>query len=392
MAHPIAKVSGDLHAILMPRRRTSPGFRSRTVQGAVLAAFLLVWPAAANAQTESVAAAASSPSSRRILVLPAVGSAPETGLQLGVAVLAVFSDASGWRRPTSITTSAVRTTKGQVRISLDAERWTAGNTWRIAFNGAWQRFPLPYFGYGGDTPDSARELYTPRGLEASLTVQRRVSGPLYLTSSARVVSSNIVTTDPLGVLQSGTVPGSRGGRSVETSVGLLADSRENLFAPRTGRLAQLSFARADRSLGSEFTYNRLRADIREYHSVGPHTFAFHALVHGTSRGAPFDQVALVGGGDIMRGYARGRYRDAWMGAVQAEYRSPIVRRVGAVMFAGAGSVDSTFARLADARRLATYGVGVRFQLDAGQRTAARADLARGSAGASGVYIGFNQAF
>lgn len=359
---------------------------------ALPASVLLLVPTGLAAQTGPSPVADTLVASRRVLVLPAVGSAPETGLQLGVAVLAVFSDADGATRPSSITTSAVRTTKGQVRVSLDAERWTGANTWRMAFNGAWQRFPLPYFGIGPATMETARELYTPRGVEAMLTVQRRISGPFYLTASTRVISTSIVTTDSSGVLKAGSVTGSRGGRSVEWSAGLLVDNRDNVFSPRSGRFGQLSVARAHRSIGSEFEYNRLRADFREYHSVGSHTFALHALVHGATAGAPFDQVALVGGSDIMRGYAKGRYRDAWMAAAQGEYRTPLVHRFGAVLFAGAGTVDSSFARLARGGLLATYGAGLRFGLDERQRTAIRLDIARGSEGASGLYIGFNQAF
>jgi hypothetical protein len=42
--------------------------------------------------------------------------------------------------------------------------------------------------------------------------------------------------------------------------------------------------------------------------------------------------------------------------------------------------------------LPTYGAGVRVQIDERQRTSVRLDYARGHAGASGLYIGFNQAF
>ncbi len=40
----------------------------------------------------------------------------------------------------------------------------------------------------------------------------------------------------------------------------------------------------------------------------------------------------------------------------------------------------------------TLGAGLRFQIDQRQRTGVRADYGRGRDGASGLYIGFNQAF
>jgi hypothetical protein len=114
---------------------------------------------------------------------------------------------------------------------------------------------------------------------------------------------------------------------------------------------------------------------------------------GVQGGAPFDQLALVGGGDIMRGYARGRYRDRWMLASQAEYRTPMARRIGGVLFGGAGVVAPAADELfGDRVLLPTYGAGVRFQLDTKQRSAVRVDYGRGRDGASGLYIGFNQAF
>jgi outer membrane protein assembly factor BamA len=356
-----------------------------------LLAGILLFSASATAQSTD-SRLVDSAASRRILVLPAVGSAPETGLQLGVAVLAVFEHGGRTRRPSSVTASAVRSMKNQLRISLDGERWSHGNNWRVAFNGSWQRFPLPYFGRGAETLESARELYTPRGVEATLTLQRRIAGPVFVVAGSRVVSTRIVETEIGRALSPGTLPGSRGGRSVEASAGLLVDNRDNLFSPTAGRLAQITISRADNSIGSEFGYSRFRADMREYRSLGSHTFAVQGLVHGTTEGAPFDQVALIGGSDIMRGYVKGRYRDSWMAAAQAEYRSPFVRRFGAVVFAGAGTVDSTATRLPRGRMLATYGAGLRFQLDRRQRTAARLDVAGGTDGASGLYIGFNQAF
>lgn len=69
------------------------------------------------------------------------------------------------------------------------------------------------------------------------------------------------------------------------------------------------------------------------------------------------------------------------------------RRLGAVAFAGAGVVAPSAGDLLSERvLLPSYGIGGRFQLDARQRSAVRVDYGRGRDGASGLYIGFNQAF
>jgi hypothetical protein len=50
------------------------------------------------------------------------------------------------------------------------------------------------------------------------------------------------------------------------------------------------------------------------------------------------------GGNVLRGYLQGRYRDKALTAVQAEFRTPVWRRLGAAVFGGVGQVGP---RLAD---------------------------------------------
>ena len=59
---------------------------------------------------------------------------------------------------------------------------------------------------------------------------------------------------------------------------------------------------------------------------------------------------------------------------------------------GAGLSAPALDALSGRRLLPTYGARLRFQIDQRQRTGVRADYGRGRDGASGLYIGFNQAF
>ncbi|MEO7522311.1 MAG: BamA/TamA family outer membrane protein, partial [Gemmatimonas sp.] len=202
-----------------------------------------------------------------------------------------------------------------------------------------------------------------------------------------------ITPDSAGALRTSGLRGTSGGRIVELALGALDDTRDNLFSPERGRFVQATYARAADALGSEFSYGRLRLDARAYRAlrtVG--TLAAQVLAVGVDGNAPFDGLALVGGGDIMRGYPRGRYRDRWFTGAQAEYRSPSFKRVGGVVFGGAGVVAERVGDLMDGRLLPTYGVGLRVAIDRAQRTAVRADYGRGRDANSGLYIGFNQAF
>jgi Omp85 superfamily domain len=342
---------------------------------------------------EAQAAPDSTVGRRRIQPLPALGSAPETGLQFGVTVLAVVDrPAQDHARPASLIATALRSTKAQTRISVEGEHWTRQNARRVNALVAWQKFPLPFYGIGDATPDRNKEIFTPKGIEALAGMQQRVRGSWYATGGIRLLDQSIIA-DTVGVLRQGTLTGSNGGRLVELSIGALIDSRDNLFAPRQGTFAQATYTHNDDDLGSPFQYDRVRLDARHYRTLtGTHIVAAQLLLLGVSGDAPFDQLALVGGGDIMRGYARGRYRDQRLAAAQIEYRTPLVHRVGLVAFAGAGTVAREWDALTDARLLPTYGGGVRVQIDPQQRTAVRVDFGVGRDSSNGLYIGFNQAF
>jgi hypothetical protein len=337
---------------------------------------------------------------RRIQPFPALGSAPETGLQLGVTVLSVFEPPPmRHARPASVIATAIRSTKGQTRLSLEGEHWSRNNDRRLQGLIAWQKFPLPFYGIGAGAPEQNKETYTPTGLEVAATVQQRLRGSWYAVGTARFLSQRITPDSGAGALATnGNIVGRDGGRVGEIGAGVLRDSRDYVFNPTRGTFAQASFVTSGSFVGSEFDYDRLRVDFRRYVPfAGAHVLAVQALLIGTSGDAPFDQLALVGGGDIMRGYTRGRFRDDWLSAAQVEYRSPIRRRLGVVAFAGVGQVSEQASALFDSddldeRLLPTYGAGVRFQIDARQRTAVRVDYGRGRDNASGLYIGFNQAF
>ena len=373
---------------VIPMLRLPPTHRDPLFRAALLAALALVAAAAVFAQS-----APDSVGRRRIQPLPALGSAPETGLQFGATVLAVWEPAPRLRtRPASLLASVLRTTKAQTRVRIDGERWSTGNTRRLAGSLQWQEFPLPFFGFGDRTPESAEEIYTPTGTEAVLSAQQRLAGPWYATAGVRHLDQKI-TADTVGVLRLGQITGSTGGVSTELSAGLQRDTRDNLFAPHAGQWLQLTYARAADGIWSDYSYGTLKLDGRSYHTIGmAHVIALQLQVTGVDGAAPFDALALVGNGDIMRGYKRGRYRDRWLSAAQAEYRSPSWHRLGGVVFGGAGVSSSTLGDLSGRRVLPTYGAGLRVQIDARQRTGIRADYGRGLDGASGLYIAFNQAF
>ena len=333
--------------------------------------------------------------SSRIFVLPYLGSAPETGLQYGATVFRIRQPADSSTRPSTAQLFASYTAKRQARVFAEADRWTAGNAWHLTGHLEWQRFPLPFYGFGDRAPESAEEFYTPNALIASAIVQRRVRGPLYLVGGYSAQRSRITNVAPDGALGSGAVFGDTGGVLTLLQVGGLWDDRDDVFAPTSGNFVQLTESYSTGALGSDYTFRRFVADARHFLPLGDRrVLAVQGVAEMTGGNPPFDQLSLVGNSNYLRGYTRGRFRDRDLAAVQAEYRAPLWRRLGWVAFGGAGRIATQPSDLfaSDARTLPSYGVGARWTLFSGSRSDIRIDYARADDAQSGIYVALNEAF
>jgi outer membrane protein assembly factor BamA len=328
--------------------------------------------------------------SSALRILPVIGSAPETGFVGGATALRVTS-ARDDTRPSTDQVYVAYTAKQQFRAFVSTDRWSDENRWGMNAQIEYLRFPQPYYGLGIDAPDQAEEWYEARSWVAGLTIRRRFGRALYGQLGHRYSDMKIGDIEDGGLIAAGGVYGSRGGVVSQLVGGGAWDSRDNLFAPRTGMFVQATVAHSDDAFGADYRFTRYIGDARRYRRIGRGVLAGQAYLEATSGRAPFDQLSLVGSGSVMRGYARGRYRDRELVAAQVEYRTPVVGRLGAAIFAGGGTVAPAIGALASSVLLPSFGAGARWLLLPKQGTTVRVDYGVGKR-SSGLYIAFNEAF
>jgi outer membrane translocation and assembly module TamA len=119
--------------------------------------------------------------------------------------------------------------------------------------------------------------------------------------------------------------------------------------------------------------------------------AFNTVGNFNTQGVPFIEMAKVGNDDILRGYARNRFRDLNFVATQAELRFPLWRRFGGVVFTGVGDVFQTPKDLRLDLLKYTYGTGLRFAINSKERLNVRFDYGWGR-GEQSFYITLTEAF
>lgn len=329
----------------------------------------------------------------RLTALPVVSYSDVTGLQYGATVFRSFrvgDDPSA--RPSSLAFYAAATARHHAKAHVQLDRWSTRNTTRTRARIEHISYPLPFFGVGAATPDSAEEWYSSGVSTVQLFVQRAVRPSTFIHGGARYVRSSMRRVEEGRTLAEGLIAGSSGSDVMTAELGLVIDSRDNTGSARAGTYVRALPSIASKAIGSDFTFRRLTVDARRYGAfLSRHVVAAQFQYDGISGTAPFDHLAMIGSDSAMRGYPRGRFRDQHAITAQAELRTAHWRRVGAVAFAGGGTVAPVLSKVTGQRWYPTAGVGVRYVLSPRDRTVVRADLGIGR-GAFGINVGVGEAF
>jgi outer membrane translocation and assembly module TamA len=193
-------------------------------------------------------------------------------------------------------------------------------------------------------------------------------------------------------LKNEEVVGANGGVSSGLGLSMIWDSRDNIFYPSKGIYIKLKTLFYMKAIASDYDFNWYVADIRKYIGLrNQQIFAIQFFGSFVSDRTPFYEFPLLGGGQIMRGYFQGRYRDKLYMAGQAEYRRHLWRRFGMVAFAGAGDVSEKFRGFQIREFKTSLGFGLRFLFNKEENVNIRMDIGFGK-DTNGIYFGVEEAF
>ncbi len=329
---------------------------------------------------------------QRTLVLPVVGYSEVTGLQYGATAFRSHRPDNPDARASTEAIYFARTAREHTKAYAQVERWSNDNAlhWRARID--YRSYPLPYFGIGNATSDSVEEWYSGGVATAQLDAQQEIRPHLYVMAGWRLLHTSMREVEAGGALAGGTVPGSSGGTVSEIRSGIAWDSRDTPVAPRHGTWARVLLSAASDRWGSGFGYTRVTLDARRYHGLSRgFSMAAQLQIDAVRGSVPFDLLPMIGADSAMRGYDRGRYRDAAATTTQVELRSPFWQRAGFVVFAGAGTVADRLSGLASGSWYPTIGAGGRWLISPASRLALRLDLAFGR-GSLGLNAGVGEAF
>ncbi|MGB2958434.1 MAG: BamA/TamA family outer membrane protein, partial [Bacteroidota bacterium] len=283
----------------------------------------------------------------------------------------------------------------QYSISLKPELFFARNRYYSSLNLAFSKILDRFYGIGNDTPESDKAPY----LATAVDIEAKFRMPALFLPDEILVDLiydfryySVIDTKENPLLINDLVPGSGGGLSSGIGFGFVWDNRDNIYFPQSGMFHQFRAVFNMQAIGSDFDYNDYQLDLRGFYAVAPDNIIAAQLYAQAVRGfPPFYEMAALGGSERMRGYFEGRYRDRNYITAQVEYRSIVWWRIGLVGFLGAGQVADRTREMRWDEFKPTYGVGLRFVLDAKEKVDLRVDFGWGR-GTNGIYFAINEAF
>jgi hypothetical protein len=353
---------------------------------AALLSGLLLNVAQANGETP-----ADTTTSRKLSIIPVpvIAYTPETKWMFGAYVGMIYHMEDSLR-PSSTSIKALYSQRKQFVFGFDPTVYAGA--YQISNVTEFLKWPDYFYGIGNDVPDSAEEEYTARIIASDFMVRRELRPQFWAGVRYQFERIKLLAVEPRGMLAAKTLPAPVEGITSGAGVSVSYDTRDNIFFPLTGSLANLSASFYRRGLGSEFSYDNYVVDLRHYLPLtGTHLVAFQIYGSFISGTPHFRHYSVLGGDTRLRGYNGARYRDRQAVYAQAEYRFPIWWRFRGVIFSGAGDVVDEIADFAPRKFKHVVGGGLRFLAIEKEKIYVRLDLGYGI-NSDGFYLAVSEAF
>ena len=344
----------------------------------------------ANSDTTGTSKNQSTKKSKTIL-FPAVSYAPETSIALGVSAMHFYKTSTD-ARLSQISANALYTFNRQFINEVNLLHFTPGNRFLVKAGLALNKFPEKFYGIGNKTVEENAVTITYNVVKTDISLLKEIRKNTY--AGIRYNYSNFYQVyqdnDASPILD--TLTGGSGSVQSGWGIELLHDSRDNVNNSSKGWYALFDATWNNKFFGSGTNYFAFDADIRKYHTLrSGAVLALQGIVKIKEGEVPFTQLSYLGGGNMMRGFYAGRFRDKDLVAFQAEYRRHLWRNWGFVLFSGVGKVSPHLDQINNKDLQHSLGFGVRRFISKQQKVNLRIDVGYGN-GQCNFYVNIGEAF
>jgi hypothetical protein len=331
------------------------------------------------------------------IVYPTLAYTPETKTEIGLVNLYLFyANQNNKNRLSEINTFSFYTAEKQYGVLLDHAIYGDGDKWFFLGRGKFQYFPMKYYGIGMNTPEEGYDLVSNTNIQLRERVLRKIRGNFFIGAEFDFQKMYNVEFSVSNPVDYDYPTGYKGSSNIGFGMGLVFDNRKNVMNVRKGLFAELAFLNYSKSFGSTNSFVSTQFDFRYFRTgfTPKDVLALQGSALFNNGDVPFNQMAMIGGESMMRGYYLGRFRDKNFLTSQAEYRFlpfGFSKRLGAAAFISTATVAPSAKSLFSSSFKMAGGVGARYLIFKSKDIFVRFDLGFTPEG-NGYYFYIGEAF
>lgn len=308
------------------------------------------------------------------VLLPAIGSSPETGFQYGAYVMRQFEQTDIDEPQDRLELLLQGTSKGQYQAYLWPNYFVAGGDWNLTGKLGGMYWPTPYYGQSNDIdPDDEKEVYDLTSFDGEFGAAYRVTPSLRIGGLVFVEREDVVD-DPDNALLDDSVRGFDGG--LYSGVGLTAswDTRDDRDWPTHGFRIASELRQYTGYLGSDADFVIFDQRASHFIPIGDDVVALGLNYGFGGETTPFTRLPRPNGAKTLRAANGNLWTDHHRLGSQAEYRMTLTPRWAVTGFLDTAQVAPTLDELGLDRFHTSVGGGIRYATLAGSRFNIRADV------------------
>ncbi|HLF34596.1 MAG TPA: BamA/TamA family outer membrane protein [Cyclobacteriaceae bacterium] len=333
----------------------------------------------------------------KFVFYPAAGYSPETSFELGaVGAFLLNSGHDSAKiplRPATMVPHFLFTWNGQFMSAVKSDIYFKTGYY-INFNIRYFDYPDQFFGIGSNT-SSSKESFTDRFFRIDGKLARAYHKKTFLGINFDWSADHLDDFRDGGILDTGNIAGTEGGYIFGIGPSVRFDTRDNILYPTRGIMAEANILAYPGNLTSGYSFTSLKVEGKYFTKVfSDNILAIQAVFQLTSGNKiPFYRLPRLGGDTRMRGIEHeNRYIDRNAYYLQVEGRRDLFWRLGGVLFAAAGNVNSRLSEFGFRDIKYVFGIGGRFRPFKNDRLNLRMDIGKGPGDQYGIYLGVGEAF
>ena len=283
--------------------------------------------------------------------------------------------------PNSYYLSLEYSAKKQFAVKFEPELHFRNGFYTFSPKLNFKKWPSKFYGIGNNAALDKAEDFTPIEFGSTLDLSRKISSNLDISVIYDFSYYDITKKEYGGLLNTGIIPGSKGGFNSGLGIQISYDSRNAEDYPTKGSLFSFRAMNYNKIIGSDYNFDEFTLDLRQYFSFSDkHTFALQGYLSLTSKNPPFYSISHLD--KHMRGMTPNLHIDKQIAVFRAEYRifpweNGFLNKLGFVVFAENGQVSDKLKNFSLTQARSDLGFGLRYSFFTEDRLNLRIDIGFG---------------